>query len=35
MIVGLYLVLWAKSNDFEKKEMTINRDSIDVPLIQP
>ena len=34
MIVGLYLVLWAKSND-EKKEMTINRDSIDVPLIQP
>ena len=35
MIVGLYLILWAKSNHIEKKEMTINRDSMDVPLIQP
>ena len=35
MTVGLYLILWAKSNDMEKKEMRINKDAMDVPLIQP
>ena len=32
MIVGLYLILWAKSNDMEMKEMRINKDSYGCPL---
>ena len=35
MIVGLYLILWAKSNEMQDKEMRNNKDSMDVPLIQP
>ena len=35
MIMGLYLILQAKSNDMEMEEMRINKDSMDVPLIQP
>ena len=31
MIVGLYMILWAKSNDMEMKETVINKDSMDVP----
>ena len=34
VIVGLYLLLWAKANDVEKKDMDVG-DSTCSPLIQP
>ena len=34
VIVGLYLILWAKANDMEKKGIAAD-DSVYPPLIQP